>query len=95
MLHEWLAQSEPITLQSFVGLFAGASGFTVLSAVSWAWYTGKIVTRRELDDAKATAARWEQVALRSLSVTERSQGNTARVAEAVEQTLSKSPGANP
>jgi RecB family endonuclease NucS len=73
-----LADPDPLTLQQLIAFLPQAGSVTILVAFCWLWYTGKIVTRRELDAAEQRAAMWQSVALRSL-------GNNERVSRAAEQ----------
>jgi len=86
------AQMEDFSLRSFITLLSGASGFTVLGIITWAWFTRRIITRGEKEEADARTEdmrqerdEWKALALRSINVTESSQATTVQAAKATVQ----------
>lgn len=82
------------SVQQVISYVSGLGGTGILILFSYLWFTGKIVTRRELDSSeqrneqlKAERDEWKDAALRSLNLAERSESKTDRVIDVVSRTV--------
>lgn len=84
MVHFLISQAEgfPTDLLTKVSSLGGTA---ILAIIFYLMYTGKLVTRRELDKVQKEKDEWQQVALASLQNNKRVQATAERAVGAIEK----------
>lgn len=80
-----LADESQAGARDIIGYVVNLGPTGLLTLFGWLWFTGRIVTRRELDAADKRCEEWKSTAMRAI-------GNNERLVGAAEKTASLAGG---